>query len=77
MNTKSGYQTNGTYLKYKSGFTSNWIVEINNQGCIFLKTEQDADRFVTLHTTGSDLWSERDKEFMKECKDQLLPKWKK
>lgn len=76
MKTKSGYETNGTYLKYRSGYTLSWCVEINNQGVIYLKSERDADRFVTLHTTGTDLWSDRDKEFMKEHSGQLLPKWK-
>ena len=35
MKTKSGYETNGTYIKYKSGYIDKWIVETETNRNIF------------------------------------------
>lgn len=47
MTTQSGYSTNGNYIKYKSGFTSFWIVETENERHTF-KNENEADTFIKL-----------------------------
>ena len=75
MKTKSGYETNGTYLKYKSGYTASWCVEIE-RGVMYFQTEREADKYISVMATGSDLWNNSEKEFIKECENQLLPKWK-
>ena len=49
MKTKSGFITNGTYLKYKSGFTSFWIVETENKRELF-DSEAEADLFIASIT---------------------------
>lgn len=45
MKTKSGYETDGTYIKFKSGFTQFWKVETESIDKIF-KTESDADEWI-------------------------------
>lgn len=45
MKTVSGYETNGTYLKFKSGFTTNWKVEVKEKIHLF-ETEEEADEFI-------------------------------
>lgn len=45
MKTKSGYSTNGSYIKYKSAFSKFWYVETNNCKNEF-KTEKEADLFI-------------------------------
>ena len=47
MTTQSGYSTNGNYIKYKSGFTSFWIVETETERESF-KTEADANAYIIL-----------------------------
>jgi hypothetical protein len=45
MKTKTGYETNGTYLKFKSGFTGMWVVE-TEKGSEFFKSEKLADAYI-------------------------------
>lgn len=45
MKTKSGYETNGDYIKFKSGFTEFWIVE-TEKGSEFFKNEKEADDYI-------------------------------
>lgn len=45
MKAKSGYQTDGNYIKYKSGFTQSWCVELADK-THFFKTEDEADFFI-------------------------------
>jgi len=45
MKTKSGYITNGTYIKFQYGFTGWWIVELAEKS-YFFKTEIEADNFI-------------------------------
>jgi len=51
MKTKSGYETNGDYIKFKSGFTSFWKVETENDIKHF-KTEFDADIHIITKIVG-------------------------
>jgi hypothetical protein len=51
MKTKSGYETNGDYIKFKSGFTSNWAVETENKIQHF-KTEDEADSHIVTKIIG-------------------------
>ena len=44
MKTKAGYETNGDYIKFKSGFTSSWQVETENK-MEYFKTENEANLF--------------------------------
>ncbi len=53
MKTKSGYETNGDYIKFKSGFTSRWNVETEN-GTKNFKTELDADMHIIINIIGCD-----------------------
>ena len=48
MKTKSGYETDGSYIKFKSGFTNSWVVETNSE-TFYFKTEEDADKYI-LHS---------------------------
>ena len=45
MKTKNGYITNGSFIKYKCGFTASWCVELENSSSFF-NNEQDADLFI-------------------------------
>lgn len=45
MKTKNGFITNGSFVKYKSGFTDSWCVELENSSSFF-KNEEDADMFI-------------------------------
>lgn len=51
MRTKAGYETNGDYIKLKSGFTQFWVVETSIDTYYF-ESEKDADLFIEnyLHT---------------------------
>jgi len=51
MKTKSGYETNGDYIKFKSGFTSNWNVETQNNIEHF-KNELDAEMHIIIKIIG-------------------------
>jgi uncharacterized CHY-type Zn-finger protein len=51
MKTKSGYETNGDYIKFKSGFTSCWNVETQNDIQHF-KNELDADMHIIIKIIG-------------------------
>lgn len=51
MKTKSGYETNGDYIKFKSGFTSRWNVETENDMQNF-KTEFEADMHIIITVLG-------------------------
>ena len=51
MKTKSGYETNGSYLKFKSAFTASWNVEIENKIKHF-KTENEADMYIITKVVG-------------------------
>ena len=42
MKTKTGYETNGNYIKFKSGFTGEWCVETES-GREHFKTEKEAE----------------------------------
>jgi len=44
MKTQIGYETNGDYIKYKSGFTQYWVIE-TEKGSEFFKTEYEADMY--------------------------------
>ena len=35
MKTKNGFITNGSFIKYKSGFTDSWCVELENSSSFF------------------------------------------
>ena len=73
MKTKSGYETDGRYIKFKSGYTVSWCVEIE-KGTFYFNNESLADRFITIYSTGSDLWTEKEKEFIMSY-TQPKPKW--
>jgi len=45
MKTKSGYETNGDYIKFKSGYTGSWKVETEKDTKAF-KTELEADLYI-------------------------------
>lgn len=45
MKTQNGYETNGTYLKFKSGFTGLWNVETETEINLF-NTEIEADNYI-------------------------------
>lgn len=45
MKTASGYTTNGTYLKFKCGFTGKYKVETAHSIESF-KTEKEADEYI-------------------------------
>ena len=51
MKTLSGYETNGTYLKFKSGFTTHWKVEVKDKIHLF-KTEDEADMHIITKVVG-------------------------
>jgi len=51
MKTKAGYETNGDYIKFKSGFTDNWNVETENEVKHF-KTENEADMHIITKIVG-------------------------
>jgi hypothetical protein len=51
MKTKSGYETNGDYIKYKCGFTSRWKVE-NESGIDSFKDEYGADMHIITQIVG-------------------------
>lgn len=46
MKTNSGYTTNGTFIKFKSGHTRSWCVETENKVCFF-RTEHEADEYAS------------------------------
>ena len=46
MKTKSGYETDGTYIKFKSGFTNKWCVELESM-TYFFNSEKEADTFIS------------------------------
>ena len=46
MKTKSGFETNGTYVKRLGVDESRWFVETENEEKVFLN-ERDADRFIS------------------------------
>jgi len=46
MKTLAGYETDGIYIKFKSGFTGMWKVETDSKVFIF-KTENEADNYIT------------------------------
>lgn len=45
MKTKSGHITNGSFIKYKSGFTGSWCVETKDKTEYFSK-EEEADIYI-------------------------------
>lgn len=45
MKTRSGYETDGKYLKWKSAYTSQWAVETEKE-IVYFKTEQEADNYI-------------------------------
>ena len=51
MKTKAGYETNGDYIKFKSGFTGSWNVETENKMEHF-KTEYEADMHIITKIVG-------------------------
>jgi hypothetical protein len=51
MKAKSGYETNGDYIKYKSGFTSYYMVETEG-GVEAFKEEYDADMYIITKVVG-------------------------
>jgi|694.fasta_scaffold00170_47 hypothetical protein len=51
MKTKSGYETNGDYIKFKSGFTGNYAVETQNDIKHF-KNEYEADMHIITKVIG-------------------------
>lgn len=51
MKAKSGYETNGDYIKFKSGFTQFWVVE-TEKGCEYFKTEDEADMHIITKIIG-------------------------
>lgn len=51
MKTKAGYETNGDYIKFKSGFTSSWQVETETEMKYF-KTENEADMHIITNILG-------------------------
>jgi|GEM_PF-5207862 len=51
MKTQAGYETNGDYIKFKSGFTSFWNVETENKMEHF-KTEDEADMHIITNILG-------------------------
>ncbi len=51
MKTKAGYETNGDYIKFKSGFTGSWNVETENKMEHF-KTEDEADMHIITKIVG-------------------------
>lgn len=53
IHTKTGYFTDGTYIKYKSGYTKNWKVETVDD-TFYFDTEAEADEFTNILTTQSD-----------------------
>lgn len=53
MKTKSGYETNGDYIKFKSGFTRNWAVETEKH-IQYYKTEYEADMYIIKEVIGCD-----------------------
>lgn len=51
MKTKTGYETNGDYIKFKSGFTGSWNVETETKIEHF-KTEEEADMHIITKIIG-------------------------
>ena len=51
MKTKTGYETNGDYIKFKSGFTGSWQVETENK-MEYFKTENEADMHIITNILG-------------------------
>jgi hypothetical protein len=51
MKTEAGYETNGNYIKFKSGFTGSWNVETVNKIEHF-KTEDEADMYIITKVVG-------------------------
>ena len=51
MKTKSGYETNGDYIKFKCGFTGNLKVETEKEIKSF-KTENEADMHIITNVVG-------------------------
>lgn len=49
MKTKNGFITDGSFVKYKSGFTEYWCVELKDT-ISFFKDEIDADMFIARNT---------------------------
>ena len=45
MKTQSGYETDGTYLKFKSAYTQFWKVETEKDIRAF-RTEAEADEWI-------------------------------
>lgn len=45
MKTKRGFYTDGEYVKWKSAYTSFWIVEVEEDEFIF-RDEESADAFI-------------------------------
>lgn len=45
MTTKTGYITDGTYIKFKSGFTGRWVVE-TEKGAESFKELWEADAYI-------------------------------
>jgi hypothetical protein len=51
MKTKFGYETNGDYIKFKSGYTGNWVVYTDIKKYSF-KTENEADIHIITKIVG-------------------------
>ncbi len=51
MITKSGYETNGDYIKFKSGFTGSYAVETEKE-TVFFKTEYEANMHIITRVVG-------------------------
>lgn len=45
MKTKRGFYTDGQYIKWKSGYTSFWIVEVEEDEFTF-RDEESANKFI-------------------------------
>ena len=54
MKTRTGYETNGKYLKFKSGYTSCWNVETEKDMKHF-KTEYEADMYIITKVIGCEI----------------------
>ncbi len=51
MKTKSGYETNGDYIKFKNGFTSRWCIETEND-IKYFGSEYEANMHIITKVIG-------------------------